>query len=126
MVWSAPVVLFLLYRMIALINTFSDGMESPYSSSVTNVPEGLLIYFIYPFMPFLTEAHNWDLQPIVFVWAAVIMHLVLLILLWCFFSSRVLLAYLAGYLLFLFPVLFIPIRGAHYLYGSGLAFSLAP
>ncbi len=35
------------------------------------------------------------------------------------------LAYLAGYFIFLFPVLFIAMKGSHYLFGSSLVLSLA-
>jgi hypothetical protein len=43
------------------------------------------------------------------------------------FSARALLAYLIGYSLFLVPVLTLPITHmfAHYLYGTGIAFSIA-
>lgn len=124
-IWSLPIIFFVLYRLSALFNTFDSGIESPYASSVSNIPEGLFVYLTYPFVPFLAEAHNWALQPAYYIWIAVALHISLLYAIWRVFSTKALLAYSFGYLLFIFPVLFIPIKAAHYLYGSGIAFSIA-
>lgn len=125
MVWSAPVFLFLLYRAPALINSFSGKVATPYSPTLANVPEGVFVYFVYPFLPTLTEAHSYGNQSSPVIWAAAALHLALLIMLWRVFSFRAALAYLVGYLIFLIPVLLISAKGAHYLYGSGLVFSIA-
>lgn len=125
LVWSMPVFLFLLYRAPALINSFSGQIATAYSPSLENVPENIFVYFIYPFLPFLTEPHTWGLSSPLSIWAAVSAHFSLLVVLGLAFSFRVVLAYLFGYLIFLIPILLIPGQGAHYLYGSGLVFSLA-
>jgi hypothetical protein len=123
-VWAVPVLLFMLYRLPELIASFTVQSASPYSASVAHVPQGIFVYFIYPFLPFLTESHNWALQSPAFIGIAVVGHLALLAVLWLAFSYRAVLAYLFGYVLFLIPILFIPGTGSHYLYGSGIAFSL--
>lgn len=125
LVWSLPVLLFLLYRAPALINTFSGQVATAYPPSLENVPENIVTYFIYPFLSFLTEPHLWSISSKLSIWAAVFAHLSLLVILGYAFSYRVVLAYLLGYVIFLIPVLLIPTKGAHYLYGSGLVLSLA-
>ncbi len=124
-VWVVPVLLFMLYRLPALVGSFTVKSASPYSASLANAPEGIFVYFIYPFLPFLTESHNWALQSPAFIGIALVGHLALLAVLWLAFSFRAVLAYLFGYVLFLVPILLIPGTGSHYLYGSGIAFSIA-
>ena len=123
--WSIPILLFLLYRSPALMNSLGGTVSSPYSASWANVPDGLAIYAIYPFLWAVSEPHVWLLQPATRIWIAGLAHISLLILIWRFFSLRILLIYLGGYFLFLIPVLPIAAKGAQYLYGSALAMSLA-
>lgn len=124
-VWCIPIILYLLYRAPALANSVSGAISTPYSASLTNVPEGLIIYAIYPFLWPLVEAHAWHVQLLPRIWFAGLAHATLLILLWRALSFRVMLAYLGGYALFLIPILPIASKAAHYLYGSGLVTSIA-
>jgi hypothetical protein len=124
-VWCIPIGMYLLYRAPALANSISGATSNPYSVSLTNVPDGLAVYAIYPFLWLLVEPGNWHLQMAPRIWFAAIAHAALLVMLWRAFSFRVVLAYLAGYILFLVPILPIAAKGAHYLYGSGLIFSMA-
>jgi hypothetical protein len=124
-VWCIPIGMYLLYRAPALANSISGAASSPYSVSLFYVPDGLAVYAIYPFLWLLIEPGNWHLQMAPRIWFAAIAHAVLLVMLWRAFSFRVVLAYLAGYVLFLVPILPIAAKGAHYLYGSGLVFSIA-
>ncbi len=123
--WSTPILLFLLYRSPALMNSLGGTVSSPYSASWVNIPDGLGIYAIYPFLWAVTEAHVWLFQPATRIWIAGLAHISLLVLIWRLFSFRILLIYLGGYFLFLVPVLPIAAKGAQYLYGSALAMSLA-
>jgi hypothetical protein len=124
--WSMPVILLILYRFEALVGSFAGNAAAPtYSAGLANIPMGLCTYFVYPFVPFFTEAHTWSLHSAASIGIAVACHLGLLSFLWRIFSFRVLVAYLIGYTLFLLPVLFLPFPCSHYLYGSGIAFSLA-
>lgn len=123
-VWSIPVILFLLYRAPALMVSFGGKVATPYSASLENVLPGLLVYTAYPFLVSLAEAGNWSLHAIAQMWTAVSAHLILVILLWRAFGNKAALAYCCGYLFFIVPVLPIWIKGAHYLYGSGLFFAL--
>jgi hypothetical protein len=56
---------------------------------------------------------------------ASLVHFVLIVAMWRLFGFAFALAYVAGYFLFLLPVLALPNPGSHYLYGAGLAMSLA-
>jgi hypothetical protein len=57
--------------------------------------------------------------------AATFIHLLLVAAVYWLFGLAFALAYVAGYFLFLVPILPLPIAFPHYLYGAGLAMSLA-
>lgn len=124
-VLSMPIIIFLLDRLPALANSMGGAVLSPYAMSWANVPDALAIYTLYPFLWLVTEPITWHLQSSSRIWFAGAAHLTLLALLWRTFSLKVVLAYMGGYIVFLMPILLISISGAHYLYGSGLAFSMA-
>jgi hypothetical protein len=123
--WLLPVVAFLIYRAPALVGSVSAPSASAYAISPGNVVDGVVVYGIYPFLPSLAEAHTWIFEPLGIVVAAGAAHLVLVSLLWLSFSARVASLYVVAYFGFLAPVLLIPTKGAHYLYGAGLAFGVA-
>jgi hypothetical protein len=125
LVWSTPIMLFMAYRLPALINSLTGKVVSPYATSLLNVPEAILAYAIYPFAWAVSEVHTLPAQPEFRLWIAGVIHLLLIGVIWRLFSVRAVLIYLAGYFVFLLPILPISIRGAHYLYGSGIAFSIA-
>ncbi|WP_219210852.1 hypothetical protein [Variovorax boronicumulans] len=124
-VWSLPVLMFLAYRATALIGSFAAKESSPYAASLSHLLDGVLVYGIYPFLPSLTEAGIWQFQPVWEMVAAAVAHFLVVGLLWRSFSIRVAILYVVCYYSFLAPVLLIPTRGAHYLYGSGIAQSVA-
>ncbi len=125
--WSLPVLLLVLYRLPYLIEGFKGNINSAYAPSFLNAPIALFGYFLFPFLPFVEEASFSLFQPMFYTALAVACNLILLYLIVRAFSVRTLLAYLIGYSLFLIPVLTLPITHmfAHYLYGSGVAFSIA-
>lgn len=124
-VWCLPIALFMLYRLPALLASFGNPDVSAYKASLTNIPEGLLVYSAYPFLTSTAEAGNWVFVNTVQIVLAVIMHcFICLALLWIRGVKGVL-VYVCGYFLFLAPVLLIPIRASHYLYGSSIVLSIA-
>lgn len=123
-VWCLPILLFMLYRLPALIASFGNPDVGAYKASLENVPEGVFVYFSYPFLTSTAEAGNWVFVSQTNMLAAIILHVFL-----CFSIARIhgvksILFYLCGYFLFLAPVLLIPIRASHYLYGSSLVLSI--
>lgn len=125
LVWCVPVALFMAYRLPALMNSLSGAVASPYAASFANIPEGVFVYALAPFLPTLLEANAWKGQPGYRLWLAGLMHASLLLVLWRAFSVRVALAYLAGYFLFLLPVLPLAMRGSQYLYASATVVAVA-
>lgn len=124
-VWCLPIALFMLYRLPALFASFGNPDVSAYKASLTNIPEGLLVYSAYPFLTSIAEAGNWVFANTVQMVLAVVMHcLICFALLWVR-GVKVALIYVCGYFLFLAPVLLIPIRASHYLYGSSIVLSIA-
>lgn len=123
--WMAPIVMFLLYRLPALIASFGNPQVTAYKASVVNVPDGILIYVAYPFLFKLTEAGNWVFVEYFWIWCAFGLHLLLVIGIARLYGYKVSLMYCALYLLFVAPVLLIPMKAAHYLYGSSLVYSAA-
>lgn len=124
-VWALPVVLFFLYRLSSLLTSFKNPELGAYQASVANVPWNLYVYFAYPFVVTITEANNWIFLSNPALIIAIVLHVTVVAFIsfrWGILSGAV---YLALYFMFLFPVLFIPIKGAHYLYGSSLVLSVA-
>jgi len=124
-IWLIPIIVFLVIRIPAIINSFDNPAVKAYSASFSNLFDGLLVYFTYPFLATLSEAGNW-----VFVeWKSFIiaatLHLLILILIYLNNSVKYVFVYLFAYFIFLAPVLLIPIKGSHYMYGSGLILSIA-
>jgi hypothetical protein len=118
-----PVLAYLAVRWPALQATLAHG-GGPYSPSPARIPGNTLLYFAYPFVPAGVETIT---LPLLARWqfvCGVALHLGLLAMLWRRFGAAWMLAYLAGYFVFLLPVLTLPITGAHYLYGPGIAFAL--
>lgn len=123
--WTLPIALFMLVRLPALLATLRGAGGASYSFSTALIPDGLALYLAFPLMTELDEATRW--VPVM-TWGKVeplVLHAGLVAALGWRFGLRAVLAYAALYLLFLLPVLGIPTRGGHYLYGSGLAFSVA-
>ena len=123
-VWSLPSIAMLAYRARPLLNSIG-GMDSAYTVDFMGIPSNLFVYVAYPFVPSLNESYAWHYlaSQSDMVWAF-IAHLVLTVLLWRKFSLKVALAYDAAYLLFLLPVMTLSATAPHYLYASGVPFSI--
>jgi hypothetical protein len=123
--WSLPVVAYAAFRFLAIKSSFATGGASPYSASIAHIPESLFVYFAFPFHPNIAEASTWVFQSRTALALALGFHALVVACIWRLASLRAAVAYLAGYFIFLFPVLFIAMKGSHYLFGSSLVLSLA-
>jgi hypothetical protein len=121
--WVLPGLLFLWWRLPALLNTLGGAGAASYTVSPWHIPQGVFLYFAFPFVPQLTEAVNWVFVPGPSRLAAVAVHAALVAAIAGARGWRAAAAYLWVYFVLLLPVLAIPSRGAHYLYGPGLAFA---
>lgn len=124
-VFALPTLLYLLYRLPAIVSSFGNSAGGAYKASLSNLPEGIVIYLAYPFLYSVTEAINWVFVPRFWVGVAVAANLVIPLLLWRLKGGRFALGYVFFYFLFLLPVLLIPNRAAHYLYGSSIVVCVA-
>ncbi|MFZ5698846.1 MAG: glycosyltransferase family 39 protein [Pseudomonadota bacterium] len=124
-VFALPALLYLLYRLPAIVSSFGNPAGGAYKASTGNLPEGIVLYLAYPFLYSVTEAINWVFVPKFWVGVAVAANLAIPLLLWRLKSARFALGYVFFYFLFLLPVLLIPNRGAHYLYGSSIVVCVA-
>jgi hypothetical protein len=120
-----PTVAYLLFRAPSIANTFTGNATDAYAPDLFKIPSNAYRYFAYPFRLRLVELSDgvfgspW--QPA----AATFIHLLLVAAVYWLFGLAFALAYVAGYFLFLVPILPLPIAFPHYLYGAGLAMSLA-
>jgi hypothetical protein len=124
-IWSLPVILFLLLRLPGIVNSFSHTASGSYSASPKNIFNNLYVYLSYPFLVDLTGAGNFVFVHTPTRLAAIAAHFALVLVLLRKFGLMKTGLYCGLYVLFLVPVLFIPSKGAHYLYGSGLVLSVA-
>lgn len=124
-VWCTPVLLFMLYRLPALISSFGNPQVSAYKASISNVPNSILAYLSYPFLPLLTEGMNWIFVPMSWIYIAAATHIVLVLSIGRIYGRKWAIYYSVLYSLFIIPVMMISIKSAHYLYGSSLVLSVA-
>lgn len=124
LVWALPIFLFMLYRLPALIASFGSPDVGAYKASLNNIPEGIYVYLAYPFLVSTAEVGNWVFVTSANMFAAILLHAFVCIALGRVYGAKAIIIYLCGYFLFLAPVLLIPIRGAHYLYGSSIILSV--
>ncbi|WP_153098809.1 hypothetical protein [Paraburkholderia hayleyella] len=124
-VWLLPIVLYLLYRIAAIENSFGGAAEDPYAASFLNIGKNIFAYWIYPFHPFITEAHNWTLQSTWSITLSFTIHVALVLILAFCYGFRYSLIYIISYFLFLLPVLFLQNQGSHYMFASAAPLSVA-
>lgn len=123
-IWFIPIIIFLFIRIPAIINSFENPSVKAYSASFSNVIDGVLVYFTYPFIITLSEAGNWVFEEWKTLLLATIFHFLIIILIYLNNGIKYVLGYLFLYFIFLLPVLLIPIKGSHYMYGSGIVLSV--
>lgn len=120
---SLPIVAYLLFRLPALMASF-EGKGGAYDPGQGDVWGNVRLYFAQPFLLRAVELVAAGFLP-KWQWGiALAMHAVLVATLAWRRGILAALLYLAGYFLFLLPVLPVPVVGAHYLYASGVTFSI--
>lgn len=120
---SLPIVVYLLFRMPALIASFS-GHAGAYDPGRGDLLGNVRLYFAQPFMIDAVELISAGNLPQWQWMMALGMHAAMVVVLAWRRGVLAALLYLAAYFLFLLPVMPVPIVGAHYLYASGVAFSI--
>jgi hypothetical protein len=120
-----PVAAYLLMRAPAIAASLAGRSHLAYTPDLWNAPANVWRFFSFPFRLRLVEmsagVFRSPWQPL----AAVLAHLLLVAAVGRLFGVRLALAYVAGYFAFLLPALPLPNPGAHMLYASALAMSLA-
>ena len=120
-----PVVAYLLFRAPAIAVSFAGHADPAYTPNLGNALDNAWRFFAFPFRLKLVEmsaaVFRSPWQPL----AATAAHLLLIAALDRSFGARFAWAYVAGYFIFLLPVLMLPNPGVHCLYGAALTMSLA-
>jgi hypothetical protein len=120
-----PVVAYLVFRAPAIAASLAGHSDAAYTPDVRNAPNNAWRFFAFPFRLKLVEmsaaVFRSPWQPLL----AAAVHLPLIVAVRRLFGSRFAWAYVAGYFIFLLPVLALPNPGVHCLYGAALAMSLA-
>jgi len=120
-----PVIAYLLLRAPAIAVSMAGHADPAYTPDLSNAPANAWRFFVFPFRLKLVEmsatVFRSPWQPLL----AGAVHLFLVGAVYRFFGARYALAYVAGYFLFLLPVLALPNPGIQCLYGAALAMSLA-
>ena len=121
---ALPVLAYLALRLPALAGTLAGRGNAAYAPGTGTVPYNLLAYLAYPFLPargdFPGLARSLPATAL-----ALASHAALVAALWWRFGLGTALLYLAGYVVFLVPVLPLSVPQSHYLHGSAIAMSLA-
>jgi hypothetical protein len=120
-----PVVAYVLFRAPSIANTLGGHATEAYTPALANIPDNTLRFFAYPFRLHLVEMSDASFRSPWQPAAASLIHLLLVGAVYWLFGMAFALSYIAGYFLPLAPILALPNPGPHYLYGSGLAMSLA-
>jgi hypothetical protein len=120
-----PVVAYLIFRAPAITASLAGHTDAAYTPDARNATYNAWRFFAFPFRVKLVEmsaaVFRSPWQPLL----AAAAHLLLIAAVRRLFGARFAWAYVAGYFVFLLPVLMLPNPGAHCLYGAALAMSLA-
>ena len=120
-----PVVAYLLFRAPAIAVSFAGHADPAYTPNLSNTLDNAWHFFAFPFRLKLAEmsaaVFRSPWQPL----AAAAAHLLLIAAVARSFGARFAWGYVAGYFIFLLPVLMLPSPGTHCLYGAALTMSLA-
>lgn len=120
---SLPVIAYLWIRLPALQATFG-GHAGAYDPSKGSVAQNAFLYFAQPFLVPAVELVSAVFIPKWMWFVAAALHAIMVLALICKRGIWTGLLYLAGYFVFLLPVMPVSIVGAHYLYGSGVVFAV--
>lgn len=114
---------YLAFRLPAIMGTIHGAGVSTYTPSTLSIPRNLFAYFCYPFALRATDMTSLgDLSDARFIFAF-LLHGLFVAVFGYVYGARRALVYLAGYFVFLLPVISLPTPGAHYLYGSNVLFA---
>jgi hypothetical protein len=120
-----PVVAYLLFRAPAIAASLAGHADAAYTPDTRYAPQNAWRFFVFPFRLKLVEmsaaVFRSPWQPL----AAATAHLLLIVAVGRLVGPRFAWAYVAGYFVFLLPVLMLPNPGVHCLYGAALAMALA-
>jgi hypothetical protein len=120
-----PVIAYLLFRAPAITASLAGHANAAYTPDASYAPHNAWRFFTFPFRVKLVEmsaaVFRSPWQPL----AAAAAHLLLIVAVGRLFGARFVWVYVAGYFVFLLPVLMLPNPGAHCLYGAALVMSLA-
>ncbi len=114
------VVLYLLFRLPALTQTFAGTPTAAYAPGTGNILRNLTAYFAYPFLPGIAEIVNFPLVSPYAVGLALLAHTLLLVCIARRFGMVAAGLYVIAYLIFILPVLSLPSGGSHYLYACAI------
>lgn len=120
---SIPVIAYLAVRLPALQASFG-GQAGAYDPSKGSLGGNIYLYFAQPFLIPAVELVSAVFIPKWMWLCAALVHGLLVLGIALRRGVVVAILYLAGYFVFLLPVIPVSIVGAHYLYGSGVAFAI--
>mgnify|MGYP006138610471 CR=1 FL=1 len=123
-VWSIPAVTYLIYRLPALIVSFSNHVNGTYSPHLSSVVDNVILSFLYPFAINLAESGNWIFISDTYLTIYFCIHLIVLAVVGRTLGIKYVFFYLFLYFICLVPVLTLPLVAGQYLYASGLIFSV--
>jgi hypothetical protein len=124
LVWIFPIVVYLICRKVAIVNSLNMTPGDAYGASLGHVAKNALIYWVYPFLPLVSEAGTTLFQPTWRVVVAGLLHIILLALVIREYGWKYGFLYLASYFVFLIPVLLIPFAASHYMFASAIPMSV--
>lgn len=124
--WVLPIALYLIMRTSAIIASFSasEGAGS-YSAALDNLYLNVLVYLSFPFLIDAKDILEWPLYSKSILYFCAFIHVLILLALLFKGGIKKSILYIAGYIVFISPVLLISNQGSHYLYASAFSLSLA-
>jgi hypothetical protein len=112
-------------RFPALLRSLEVTSPGPYKPDLHNVVANVLGYIEFPFIPWVGQMISMASIAPPAKHLALLIQVALVVAIGVSLNRRFALAYVFAYGIFLLPVITIPSQGAHYLYASGFALSLA-
>jgi hypothetical protein len=120
---AIPLLAYLAVRAPAIVASM-HGQGGAYAPSPGNVPANLAMYIAQPFLPGAVELESARWLPASLIAAAFALHAMVWAAFWRRYGAVNALLVCAAYFVLLLPVLPLHFAGAHYLYASGIPFSI--
>jgi hypothetical protein len=121
---TLPVILYLIYRLPAIISTM-NGHGGAYNASIDNILPNIFIYWTYPFLINFGETSETIFSNNPVSLTAFFVHLFLLFLIFKIYGIRSSFYYLILYFIPLAPIILLASTASIYLYASATVFSVA-